>query len=324
LTDSRYSICRYAASVFFAYFWRFGINRKRNRFPPFVTRETKLSFENFESLVPEKTIFPLRHALAFRFATALAGFFFPTFISECGLGGWRINCDMIRFAASNGSGDLGMSDNPDTWPLPTYNPGSTKHLHALGVIAVCYAAFQAGMDTLYKFHLEKQKVPERLINLHYFSLNEEKRISALKAVFEEWEKEPALLEVVHNLAEYFYWCKNCRDQLLHAEQYPPLFGGTPDHLYLSKRIGKENPSQGYMAFSLRTIRGIADKIQAGRLQCAKVRIYIRFRDRQVSKTTFANRFDLHEPLPEILRVPKLLKLSPTPPTPPLPSYLRES
>jgi hypothetical protein len=217
-----------------------------------------------------------------------------------------------------------MADPEDTWPLPVYNPGSTKHLHALGVIAICYASFQAGMDELYKFHLRKQNIPDRLINLHYFSLNEEKRISALKTIFEEYEKDSAVLNVVQNLSEYFYWCKNCRDQLLHAEQYPPLFGGAPDHLYLSKRVGKENPSQGYVALSLLKIRDIADKIQAGRLQCARVRIHIRFRDRQGSKITATNRFDLHEPLPEILRVPKPLKLSQIPPNPPLPSYLRES
>jgi hypothetical protein len=259
--------------------------------------------------------------LTFRFTAVLAGFFFPTFISECGFGGWRTSCAMIRFAASNGSGDLGMTDNPDTWPLPEYNPGLPKHLHALGVIAICYASFQAGMDDLYKFHLRKQKLPDSLIHLHYFSLNEEKRISALKTVFEEYEKEVAVLEVVQNLAEYFYWCKNCRDQLLHAEQYPPLFGGAPDHLYLAKRVGKENPRQEYMALSLLKIRNIADKVQVGRLQCAKVRIYIRFRDTQDAKTTAANRFDLHEPLPEKLRVPKPLKLSPTPP---LPAYLQKS
>ncbi len=35
-----------------------------------------------------------------------------------------------------------VTESDDIWPLPTYNPGSQKHLHALGVIAVTFAALE--------------------------------------------------------------------------------------------------------------------------------------------------------------------------------------
>jgi hypothetical protein len=231
---------------------------------------------------------------------------------------------MIRLAAANGSGDLGMADPEDTWPQPEYNPGRPKHLHALGVMAINYRAFQRSMDDLYKFHLQMQKIPLAIINAYYFSLSEEKRISVLKDVFEEYEKDEKVKQRVANLAEYFYWCKNCRDELMHAEQYPPLFGGQIDMLYLTKRIGKEKPKTGYFALSLKRLRNIADKTQEGQRQCARVRIYLRVRGRPKQALPISLRGDEFQSLPEILRVPKPLRLSLVPPDGPLGSHLQKS
>lgn len=231
---------------------------------------------------------------------------------------------MIRFAPANGSGDLGMVDPGDMWPEPHYNAGGRKHLHALGVIAVTYRAFQRNMDDIYKFYLRKQKVPDALMNAYYFSLDEGNRVSVLKGVCKEYETDPKIFALVENLAEYFYWCKNCRDELVHAEQYPALFGGASDTITLTKRIGKTDPKTGYVALSLQRIRGIADKIETGKQQCVTVRIYLRWRGIPAGERRHSPlRFHMPESLPEILRVPKPLKLSLSPPDFPLPGYLRK-
>jgi hypothetical protein len=76
-----------------------------------------------------------------------------------------------------------MSDDPNaTWPLPGYNPGKRLHLHALGVIAITYAAFERSLNDFYELHPSRQKEKGNVCSLN-------------------------------------------RNELLHAEQYPPSFGG---------------------------------------------------------------------------------------------------
>jgi hypothetical protein len=154
-----------------------------------------------------------------------------------------------------------MSERDDNWPLPHYNPGSHMHLHALGVIAVTYASLERSVDALYVNKARRQKMQDELVDLYYFSLNEEKRIEAVRAVFRKYEKKQEVVVLVENLLDYFQWCRNCRNQILHAEQYPPSFGGDPETLYLIKRVGKQSPKSGHMKFKLSRLRFIADKIR---------------------------------------------------------------
>ena len=134
-----------------------------------------------------------------------------------------------------------MAESEDIWPLPDYNPGLPKHLHVLGVMAVTFAAFERSLDSLYKNKARRQDMPEELIDLYYFSLNEEKRIEAIRIIFKRYEENPAVIALINNLLDYFQWCRFSRNQILHAERYPPAFGGDPDILHLTKRIGKQSP-----------------------------------------------------------------------------------
>jgi hypothetical protein len=36
----------------------------------------------------------------------------------------------------------------DNWPLPAYHPGPRLHLHALGVISITFAGFEAHLHAL--------------------------------------------------------------------------------------------------------------------------------------------------------------------------------
>lgn len=231
---------------------------------------------------------------------------------------------MIRLACANGSGDLGMDDPEDTWPLPKYNAGLPKHLHALGVISIIFAQLERSIDFLYAFHPRQQKLPDALINLYYYNLNEEKRIGAVREVFKTYEKSTAVKAAVNNLMDYFQWCRDTRNQLLHAEQYPALFGGNPEMLYLTKRIGKQTPKTGHMAFTLERLRSIADKMRAGVSQSGQIHIHLRVRDVPIEKIEVSLRAYKHESLPQILRVPRSLKLSPNPYNGPKPGYLRKA
>jgi hypothetical protein len=209
-----------------------------------------------------------------------------------------------------------MTESEDMWPSPAYNPGSRKHLHALGVISICYCAFERGIDGLFELHPLKQKMSKKLIDLYYFGLNEERRITAIKEVFKTYEKDRDVISVVNNLLQYFQWCRDVRNKLLHAEHYPPLFGGDPETLHLTKREGKRTPKQVYVTLGLARLRDIADKIQAGREQCARIRIYLRVRGRHVHELDHGLMVYMHEPLPKKLIVPRPLKLFPRPQNPP--------
>jgi hypothetical protein len=215
-----------------------------------------------------------------------------------------------------------VADPEDKWPLPDYNPGGHYHLHALGVIAIAFASFERSLDQLYSFHPRLLKLPEELINLYYFSLNEEKRIGAIRDVFNTYEKEEIVRITIDNVLEYFQWCRHVRNQILHAEHYPPRFGGDSDTLHLIKRVGKQSPKSGHMAFSLQKLRSIAETMRLGVVQSARIRVYLRVRDVPESQLSVALRMYADAPLPKLLRVPRPLKLKPTPVTV-VPSFLRK-
>ena len=215
-----------------------------------------------------------------------------------------------------------MTDSPgNSWP--SYNVGDRDHLHAVGVISLNYAAFARGMDDLYTCHPAIRGLPRDLIDVYYFSLSEERRLAAIELAFSKGA-DPKIQALVKNLIEYFNWARDARNTLLHAEQYPALFGGRSDTLYLTKRNGKENRKSVYVTLSLKHLRDIADKMQAGVQQGARVRIFLRVQGVPVEKLPVSLRMFAPESLPEKLRVPKRLKISLTPHDGPIPPHLRKS
>ncbi len=201
-----------------------------------------------------------------------------------------------------------MSDPDDVWPSPHYNPGPEKHLHALGVIAITFANFQAGMDALYVQRASKENLPPEIVTIYYFSLSEDKRLVALKALFDKYERNTRIKDLVYNLIAYFEWCQHCRNSLLHAELYPPALGGLPDTLYLTKKRSKGSSTTVYIRLTLKEMRNIADNIRKGVVQCAELRINIRFID--VQKDQIPSEYRTYvASLPKTLLVPRFLELA---------------
>jgi hypothetical protein len=206
------------------------------------------------------------------------------------------------------SGDRDMAESEDMWPMPKYNPGQPKHLHALGVIALQFAQLERSVDSLYHAEARRKKMPDDLIDLYFYSLNEEKRIEAIRLIYAGYTAHPHVIALVNNLLDYFNWCRDCRNKILHAERYPAAFGGDTQMLYLTKRIGKQKPESGYMKFSLDTLRLIADRMRAGIVQSATMDIRLRYLDVSSSKVRQPYRDIVQEPFPGKLRVPNSLEL----------------
>jgi hypothetical protein len=180
------------------------------------------------------------------------------------------------------------------------------------------------MFSLYQHHLKFLKVPQKLIELFYLSLNEQQRLSAIKIVFQECEKDPEVRAVAESIIDYFAWCWDVRNKLLHAELYPASFGANLENLHLMKRIGKKTTERGYLELKLKTLRDMADKIEYGKQHCAAFQIWLRFRDTPSDKRPKWLLPFGSEPLPEILAVPTPLELSPHPQEAPIPAHLRKS
>jgi hypothetical protein len=140
-----------------------------------------------------------------------------------------------------------MSDTDDDWP-GYYGASYAKHLHALGVIAVSFATLQVGLDSMYLRGAANRRVPPDLARTYYFSINEEKRIAALKTIYSQEDK--SLVEMIDNLIDFFQWCQHCRNNLLHAEPYPVAIGRVKDVLYLTKRVSKTSDKAAYIKLSL--------------------------------------------------------------------------
>ena len=206
----------------------------------------------------------------------------------------------------------GRTDNDDNWPTPEFTVGQQKHVHAIGVISLLTAQFERSIDSFHAYHWRDQKAPDDLIDLYYYSLNEEKRLEAIRAAFEKFESDPAVRRAIENLVLYFKWCRDARNNLLHAEHYPASFGGNPAFLYLIKRTGKQSSKSGYMKLSLGTLRSIAGKIRAGIVQSAKINIYLRTRGLPPAKIDRQLRAYASDPLPAPMKVPKPLRLSAMP------------
>ena len=153
---------------------------------------------------------------------------------------------------------------------PSYHKGRRDHLHALGVIALSYSAFERGLISIYAHHCAQQNMPYELVQLYYSSLNEKSQLKAIRTIFTTYEKEPAALEFVSSLVDYFNWCSDARNTLLHSELYPTLFGGDADKLYLIKPQSKREPASSYMWLTVEELRGIADKIEHGKRECAGI------------------------------------------------------
>ena len=176
---------------------------------------------------------------------------------------------------------------------------------------------------LYLIPLRRQKIADKLSDLYYFSLNAEKQLEAIKIVYKEYETDKDVVALVENIVEYFEWCRDVRNKLLHAEHYPPMFGGDPDTLQLTKREGKKPPKQVYVALQLNRLRGLADQIAEGKMRCASLRIYLRVRELRPTGLPYRLKLYENEPLPEKLVVPPSLELFPHPPTHGSPARLRK-
>jgi len=78
-----------------------------------------------------------------------------------------------------------MANSEDNWPLPDYNPGPQKHLHALGAISTSFNKFETSLFHVFAHHLRKRKVSNKIIDAFYFQGSENQRLENINLIFTE-------------------------------------------------------------------------------------------------------------------------------------------
>lgn len=194
----------------------------------------------------------------------------------------------------------------DNWPSPTFHPGPKQHLHALGVIAITFARFEAHLYALCPSVAKRLNI--EFDSKEFLKLNNKLKIKKIRAFFDEHEKRDDVNTSINNLLDYFDWCQHCRDQLLHAERYPATFA-KGDVLYLTKRVDTISAKSAHVDLTLDEIRDIAMKIRAGVVQCAHLSLYLRYGGVPREKID-PKYLPCAEQLPTKLDIPKRLKLKP--------------
>ncbi len=220
----------------------------------------------------------------------------------------------------------GILAQVDNWPQYNFNPGPAKNLHAVAVISACYNTFERLLFDLYMHHLDRKKYQRVISEKYFLSLDEQKRIQLLIEVFKHFERSERVKTAIKDLTNYFTWCLTVRNSILHAEVYPALFARDTD-LNLIKRLSKRSQHHGYLSVDLQALRYLADRVEDGRLQAAKINLYLRYRDTKPSARPMSFTLYGREPLPKKLAIPEPLTLLVQPrigppPRPRPPPFLR--
>jgi hypothetical protein len=199
-----------------------------------------------------------------------------------------------------------MNDDDElNWPRH-YNPGPSSHVHALGVMVLNFASFQAYMEILY-LQIAQKKMPFEEAKALYSKLSDKEKPKALKEIFESWGSDATLIARIDNLIEYYEYCIHARNNVAHAELYPASFG-KDDTLYLSTKESKLSTKTIYIKLSLREIRELADNIRAGTILCIDISLFLRFLGQPIDQIPSAYRA-YAVALPKPLSVPSKIDLA---------------
>lgn len=174
-----------------------------------------------------------------------------------------------------------MSD-VDNWPLPEFNPGPQKHLHAIGVISLNFNKLERSVEQLFFAKAEQTGIPERFAQKYFYRLDEEKKDAAIRDIYtEDLQEEPELIAQIVRLMECVAWARDCRNKILHSEMHPISFYHNQDLLYLTKRFSKNSARSGFIEFDLEQLRGIAINIMNYVIRSAEINLYMRHRNTPV-------------------------------------------
>jgi len=192
-----------------------------------------------------------------------------------------------------------MFDANDTWPLPNYSTGPTKHLHALGVISLNFNMYEVALQVFLEFYTDKPTA-----EFLFDNSSNERRMETIRYFAVRNEKDPIILELIQYSLKHYGRCFENRNILMHSKQY---FAVSFEHLLSLEKKPKGKKSA--MTFHLESddLRRVADDMMDGVFFVTDIWRVVDFRDREPKDRTTGT-----------FRTPSL------PEEPPLPNVLSSS
>ena len=99
----------------------------------------------------------------------------------------------------------------DNWPMPGFDAGNPKHLHAVGVIALTFTQFERSVDLMFLHHPANSEMPFDLRERNYFALSEGQRVAAIRNFYSNHERDVSVKEAARNVLNFFDWAHDSRN-----------------------------------------------------------------------------------------------------------------
>jgi hypothetical protein len=254
-----------------------------------------------------------------RAARCAGDFFFPTFISSCGVGFIRTSAPIVAsnsdFSMTNPPHDDGPTDSslidairdekPWSWHQ-RYHPSLRDHMHALGVVAANYNHLEQVFMALFWRYSSLDSTPA--LRLFQRLNNNRHRIDSLLEWIESKEFNTSAKELAVHFVKSFETCADNRNFLMHS-----LTKGTleqTDKLVLAKAAKRDPDRTNSLQLGVEELRTVADDMF--HLERFGLRLYVWWRARaNGGKYRFSDGREFVPTLPEKSREPtKLTPISP--------------
>ncbi len=195
-----------------------------------------------------------------------------------------------------------MTDDSDNWPLPRYDIGQSKHIHALGVVATLYNQMEFSLFCLL---MDYTKLSSETTQWLIANISNNLRLELLRRCVGENESDPTTKDHVHHYAACFDICTENRNFLMHSMSSKPNDNASLSFMKASRNDPKK---VNHINLCLEDIRCVADDIANTMTFGGLLHIYFAFRDFPQSPEFSEEMRRTYSTLPKRPQLPsKLLK-----------------
>jgi len=163
-----------------------------------------------------------------------------------------------------------MPDDPDIWPLPAYEVGQPKHIHALGVASARYNMLEFALLCLMFDYCGMANETTQYL---FANMSNSLRLQLLARCAEDREADAATKECVLHFVACFNICAENRNTLMHSQTKQ-----SGDALLNFAKAARGDPSKtNTLNLRLEDIRKVADEINEAVEYGLRLHAYIMLR-----------------------------------------------
>src|SRR3977135_542937 len=103
-----------------------------------------------------------------------------------------------------------MEMSHDNWPMPKFDAGDPKHLHAVGVIALTFVQFERRVESMFLHHPTNSEMPFDLRERNFLALSEGQRVAVTRKFYSDSEPDALVKAAAKNVLDFFDWAHDSR------------------------------------------------------------------------------------------------------------------